>query len=569
MRITLNKHKWLFVLLLLVLIVPVRVAGIDKFATLDEPWWVISGSNYYYALTHRDFANTIYDYHPAVTTTWVVTAGMLSYFPDYRGIGQGYFDVRKPLFENFMREQGKDALPLLRNSRLFQIGLLALLALLSFFLLQMLIDEKVAFLSIVLAMNAPFFLGQSRLVNHESMLAMFVLVSCLGMQVYLNKNRKLIYLLISGVAFGLAQLTKSSSIAILPLIGLILFVGLFKKRDGETLISKIWAAVKIFLIWFATAIFVYVLLWPGMWVAPGKMLYEVYGNAFSYAFQGARLDVTKELQPSSFKLVTGLGGTAQYINRWISSSTLISWIGLIFIPFIFVFKDKSILPAPVRSTVTYLLILSSLFIILFGVAQGRDSLQYILSSFVGLDVVAGIGWGYALIWIQKRWTALTSSYFLPLTFTILIAFQLFSALLYYPYYFTYKNPLINSGGIHGYGEGLDQAAEYLAQKPNAKGMRIIADVARGCFSYFFPGQSDLLKIGFSADGLPRIEGIKDADYLVLYTIREQYRPDDVKLLNLMQNVKPEHTVFIDGLEYARIYKITDMPKNIYSTLMKE
>ena len=65
------------------------------------------------------------------------------------------------------------------------------------------------------------------------------------------------------------------------------------------------------------------------------------------------------------------------------------------------------------------------------------------------------------------------------------------------------------------------------------------------------------------------EGIKDADYLVLYTIREQYRPDDVKLLNLMQNVKPEHTVFIDGLEYARIYKITDMPKNIYSTLMKE
>ena len=38
-----------------------------------------------------------------------------------------------------------------------------------------------------------------------------------------------------------------------------------------------------------------------MWVAPGKMLYEVYGNAFSYAFQGARLTVTEELDVGSGK----------------------------------------------------------------------------------------------------------------------------------------------------------------------------------------------------------------------------------------------------------------------------
>jgi len=62
---------WLSILLLLALTMPSHLVGLDKFATLDEPWWVISGSNYYYALTHRDFANTIYDYHPAVTTTWV------------------------------------------------------------------------------------------------------------------------------------------------------------------------------------------------------------------------------------------------------------------------------------------------------------------------------------------------------------------------------------------------------------------------------------------------------------------------------------------------------------------
>jgi len=568
MRENVNKYKWFLALFLLALILPARVVGIDKFATIDEPWWVISGSNFYYALTHQDFENTIYDYHPAVTTTWVVTAGMISYFPDYRGLGQGYFDVRKPLFENFMREQGKDTLPLVRNSRLIQAGLLIALALLSFFLLQMLIDEKVAFLSIALAMNAPFFLGNSRLLNHEGLLAMFALVTFLSMQVYLHKERKLIYLLISGAAFGLAQLTKSSSIVLLALIGLTLFVELFK-RDGEVLTSKIWRAVKIFAIWLVAAIFVYVLLWPGMWAAPGKMLYEVYGNAFSYAFQGARLDVTKELQPSSFNLAAGMGGVTQYFNRWIDFSTPISWLGLIFIPFLFVSKDKSLTPAPLRSTMAYLVILAVLFILLFGVAQGRNSAHYILSSFVGLDIAAGIGWGYALFWAQKHWTVLSRVYVLPLTLTVLIAFQLGSSLLYYPYYLTYKNPFVKHGGIRGYGEGLDQAAEYLAQKPNAKGMRVIAYAARGCFSYFFPGDSDFLKIGFYEDGLPYIEEIQNADYLVLYPIVQNNRKGDMELMRFLQDVPPEQTIFIDGIEYARIYKVAALPKDIYNVLLKE
>src|SRR5512143_4036598 len=107
------QNKWgklVIIICLLVLIFPSHVIGIDKFITYDEPWWIISGANYYYALTHGDFANTIYDYHPAVTTTWMVTAGMLSYFPEYRGFGQGYFDVRKPQFETFMRDHGKDVI---------------------------------------------------------------------------------------------------------------------------------------------------------------------------------------------------------------------------------------------------------------------------------------------------------------------------------------------------------------------------------------------------------------------------------------------------------------------------
>jgi hypothetical protein len=562
-----NLRKLWLIILLLVLTVPLWILNNDRVIDLDEPRWVIRGANYYYALTHGDFENTYYEYHPGITNMWIVATAMHFYFPEYRGLGQGYFDERKPIFENFMRENGKEPIVLVRNSRLLQSGILATLAVVGFLLLQLLIDQKAAFLSITLATIAPFFLGNSRLLNIEGMLSMFVLVSFLGIQVYLNKERKWGYLLLSGAAFGLAQLSKSSSIVVLGLVGLMLFIGLFKQNE-QTLSAKIRDAFRVFLIWLGTAALVYFILWPGMWVAPGRMLANVYGNAFSYVFQGARLDITKELQPSSFSLVTGFGGIIQYATRWITASTLISWLGIIFIPFIFASKDKALTPAPTRSTMTYLAILAALFIGLFGMAQGRDAAHYILSSFVGLDVLAGIGWGYALLWIQKRWKMLNRAYVLPLAFIALIAFQLGGSLLYYPYYFTYKNPFVKQGGLHGYGEGLDQAAAYLAQKPNAKDMRVIAYAARGCFSYFFPGESDLLKIGFSQNGLPYIEGIENANYLVLYTIRQQYKPDSIELMHVLQNVIPEHTIFINDMEYIRIYKIADLPEDIYNILQK-
>ncbi len=172
---------WLSFLLLLVLTLPSHLIGIDQFATLDEPWWIISGSNYYYALTHGDFANTIYDYHPAVTTTWVVTAGMLTVFPAYRGFGQGYFDVRKPNYDEFLKAHNILTLDILRNSRLIQTALLIALALLAFYLLQLLLDRPLALTAVTLAFDAPFFLGHSRLINHEGMLALFVTVSVLAM----------------------------------------------------------------------------------------------------------------------------------------------------------------------------------------------------------------------------------------------------------------------------------------------------------------------------------------------------------------------------------------------------
>ena len=259
-----------------------------------------------------------------------------------------------------------------------------------------------AFLSISLAMTAPFYLGHSRLLNHEGMLAVFVLISLLGMHVYLEKGKSLIFLLVSGAAFGLAQLTKSTSIALIGLVGLMLVVGLFT-RGEKTLGMKILDALKTFGIWLASAALVYFVLWPGMWTAPGKMLSGVYGNAFSYAFQGARLDVTEELEPDTFNLVTRSDGFLLYLKYWASGTTFMTWMGMIF-AFVAAFSKN--LDRVIKSLLIYLVILGGGFILMFSIAQGRNASHYIMTSFVSFDIIAGIGWGSVLLWAQSRWKGL-------------------------------------------------------------------------------------------------------------------------------------------------------------------
>ncbi|MEW6404075.1 MAG: glycosyltransferase family 39 protein [Chloroflexota bacterium] len=561
------QNKWsrlLIIFCLLALIIPSHVIGIDKFITYDEPWWIISGSNYYYALTHKDFASTMYDYHPAVTTTWMVTAGMLSYFPEYRGFGQGYFDVRKPHFEAFMRDHGKEVIGLVRNSRLIQIALIIVLAILSFYLLQLLIDWRAAFLAIVLAMNAPFFLGISRLLNHEGMLSMFMLVSLLGMQVYLNKDRRLIYLLISGAAFGLAQLTKSSSVVLFPLVGLMSLISILGRAE-ESFAARIWFAIKSLTIWLLMAAFVFVALWPGMWVAPGKMLSEIYGNAFSYAFQGARLEVTDGLEPSTFALSDATLGVQQFSITWLLFSTVITWIGLAFAALLLVSRDKTLLPPPVKSSASYLVLLAALVITMFGVAQGRNASYYIMTSFVTLDVAAGIGWGCFFLWLQNR-SPVFQRFSLQATFILLVAaVQIGIGLPYYPYYITYRNPVISPPAAFAYGVGLDQAAAYLAEKPDAENTVVYAYVGMGTFSYFYPGETLVFKRVHLVNGdfETVIAEMHTTDYLVVYSAAQNAQTESQEFLAALENVQPEKVILINGVEYARIYKISDIPESAY------
>ncbi|MDO9301416.1 MAG: glycosyltransferase family 39 protein, partial [Anaerolineales bacterium] len=496
--------KYILVLLLLAVTVIPRLLELNSFVAVDEPAWLTRGGNFYYALGQREFQNTVYEYHPSVITMWYVATAVFVYFPEYRGLGQGYFDVDKETFDPFLLAHGKMPITLLYISRLFQVMVISLFVLLIFYFLSRLIGEKKAFLVTALMSSAPFFLGHSRLLSHEAMVAIFVLTSVFGMMAYLEHEKKWYYLVISAASAALAQLTKSSAMAMFPVIALMLAISVFEKMRERGFKSALVDHLKTFVLWFAALALVYFILWPGMWVAPGKMLYEVYGNAFSYALQGSRLQVTQELQPSTFSLASA-GGTIWSFAKSITwRATPLSWAGILLACiFLFVRGDDKFFTI-FKKMVFYLFVTALMFILLFSFAQGRNSSHYIMTSHVSMDAIAALGWCSLLGWWgMKRETGINSKVRPELgrrvtagVAILLISLQLASAMAFYPYYHIYYNPIW--AGITGqtfasdYGEGFEQAAAYLAQKPNAESLKVLSFRGRGPFSYFFPGQTIIL-----------------------------------------------------------------------------
>ena len=561
-----SKGIFAIVLAIIALTLIPRLVGIDRFATVDEPYWLTSGSNFYYALGQRDFANTVYDYHPAVTTMWIIAGAMLLYFPQYRGLGQGYFDVYKDSLEQFLLSHGRIPLGLLTTARVLQVLLIVALLAAVFLLLRRLLDERSAVVAVLLIAFDPFFLGHSRLLMHEGIMTLFVLVSVLALMLHLFHDRNWLTLVVSGVAAGLAQLTKSSSVVIVPIAGL-LFTLAVVHATQRGLKPRIPSVVTDAGIWLVTLAAVYVFLWPGMWVAPVKMLHEVFGNAFSYAFEGSRLSAASAGQSPGFQ--PRLADINLYLQSMLWRTTPVMWLGAILAAAALFRMDRDRRLVPLT-----IFLLGALFIVLFGIASGRNSAHYVLTSYAALDILAAVG----LTEAARRWADHLGTgirRLLPgLLVSALVILQAGSALLFFPYYYNYFNPLmeaLESGRQNpnfGYGEALDLAASYLDQEPSAADSTAMVFYGRGPFSYFYSGTTEPLKTVYAdAENVPQLQEIlRKSDYLVIYYALQRGRNSPANVMRALEGATPQKTIWLNGIEYVRIYRLGELPADFYDRL---
>ncbi|MBV6394087.1 MAG: hypothetical protein KPEEDBHJ_03333 [Anaerolineales bacterium] len=583
---SMNRNKLndvLIYLALIVLFLAPRLAGIGEFVTLDEPSWLSQGANYYYALGQREFENTVYEYQPAVTTMTIISAAMLLYFPEYRGFGQGYLDYEKGRLDPFMVSHGKDPLTLLIYSRVIQIFVLLVLFLVLYFLLQKFFPKPVAIFALVFAMFDPFYLSQHRLMDHEGMVSLFGMISLVALAIYLFKENKFPYLILSGVAAGFMSLSKSSSIAALAAVGALLLWKMIQERGhgwGRGLLS----ALKTFGLWFAFLALTYFAFWPGMWVAPGKMLYEVYGNAFSYAFQGARLKITEELDISQFTLNTRFTDVWEVAKIFLYRTTPVTWLGMI-LGFALPFTRDPERTQRNKLFFTLWLLNGVAFILLIGVAQGRNSPHYILSSYLSFNLLAGLGWFHFAEWLKSRaqggvpvardgGKSVYGNLWQYGLLAVVMMYQAGSALANYPYYFTYRNPILYAAGWYNefphfpYCEGLETAAHFLAELPDAENATVFSYYSRGCVSYYYPGPAISYRPYYS-DGEHTedlLNNLNASEYLIVYYANQGQLAHHLNFVNAMAKAKPFHVVWLNGYEYVRIYKVDDLGPEIYEAL---
>lgn len=556
----------IFILVLTGLVAVPRVVAIDRFATVDEPYWLTAGSDFYYALGQHAFANTVYDYHPAVTTMWIIAAGMLFYFPQYRGFGQGYFDVYKDSLERFLISHQHTPLGLLTASRLIQTVVIVFLLLVLFWFLLKLFSNKIAITGTLLVSFDPFFLGHSRLLNHEGILSLLIMISLLAAIHYLFFDKKLVYLLISGAAAGFAQLTKSSSIVLIPVIFCVFLVEIFLHRElGRR--KRIFKAVYESFAWLGILGIVYFVFWPGMWVAPGEMLYQVFGNAFSYAFEGARLSVTGGVQPAEFH--PQFSDVTYYFQSILWRTTPIVWIGALLSLFALVRQKWD-----ERFTLFSIALIGLLFIFLFGIASGRNSAHYVLTSYVSLDILAAAGWVYGVEWLSHLIPDGVRRVMPVLVLGIVITVQACCALAFFPYYYTYYNPIMEAlqpgrqNPNFGYGDGLEVAARYLSEKPEAADSTVIAFYGRGPFSYFYPGETEQLKPVYAdVENVPQlVQILRKSKYIVIYYELERERDVPANVMRALEGEIPEKVIWLNNIEYIRIYREDNLSPHFYEVL---
>ena len=188
------------------------------------------------------------------------------------------------------------------------------------------------------------------------------------------------------------------------------------------------------------------------------------------------------------------------------------------------------LDAPTRRRSALGLVLFALLVAVVMTLGAKKFDRYISPVFMALDIVAVLGLLGLVQAVLGRWqrrrsrtsrgeAALSPSNLGRISVWIVVAalllFHGLLAFVHYPYYFTYYNPL--AGGsrtapdvlLVGWGEGLDAAAGWLKQQPDAAHQRVISWYSDGPLSYFVqPGQK-ALSFYFTSYLL-------DADYAVLY-----------------------------------------------------
>jgi hypothetical protein len=543
-----------------------RSLGLDQFVTPDEPLWLTRSANFYDALANGALASTYQREHPGVTVMWAGTASFLLRYPVYRDSQRG--QLTNDEFHEFMGRGARtvSALQLLITARAILVLVQVLILALAFLYARRLLGLLPATLGFLLIAFDPFHLALTRLLHLDGPFSNLVLLSLLAFIAYLRQRRKL-DLVLSGVVAGLSWLTKTPSLFLVPVVGLLALAQAWPSSPHPTVntvrlpgLQCLWKHIRIGLAWFALAAVVFTVLWPSMWVQPLQTLSNLLDGALRVVEAGHNSAVyfNGQVIPDGN---LGLSYFYYYPLTYLWRSTPLVLLGLLLSAWGALTRRAPFDRPEARQVAFGLVILVLIFLVGFTLSAKKFD-RYLLPAYAPLDILAGMGWTSLvaeLVTTSKGFLKTFGSYVAMPMVLLVVALQASFSLRTFPYYFTYYNPLMGGGQkapavMHiGWGEGLDQAARYLNQKPDAARLSAISWGSTGCLSYFFIGSTRSILLEQTTDEI-QLRRLLNSDYAVTYINQEQAQLAK-PVLDYVAQLKPEHIIWLNGIRYAEIYKI--------------
>ena len=497
--------------------------------------------------------------HPAVTTMWTGAVGLWA----------KYLLQRPPLAlpDYLARVQFSPAASpeVLLATRLPTVVLTSVTIAVGYLLVRRMFGNVAALLGAGLLALDPFYLANSRLIHHDALATTFAFLALLTFVSFAWWDQRWIGLVLSALFTALACLSKSSALFLLPFIGLVglaaLYLGLHTRPSCRWETARFWI-VRLVLWGVLVAIF-FVAIWPAMWVDPVGSVQKMWGTAIQYAeephargsfFLGAPVD-----DP----------GFLFYPMVLLLRTTPLSLIGLLLCIVVIVARMRRLRLRDVVDRPDWMALVTLLaFVILFAAFMSFGSKKfdrYLLPIFPIIDVLAGVAFSYVIAWIASfklPVVLIRRSWAVPVAILVLQGLLLVPT---YPYYLSAYNVL--AGGpqmaqkvlLVGWGEGLEQAAAYLNEKPDAKKLKVATLYYRD-IKAFFKGKGERLV----ADDDPKRPAAWDrTDYVVCYVSQVQRQMPNLATIRYFQSLTPEFTFVQNGIPYVQVYKTpADVPREL-------
>ncbi len=421
-------NKLFFLTVIILLAFSIRYATINRIGrTWDEPEYIEQGYKMIELIKKGDFSNsffyTTYDHPPLAKYLYGISA---------------HLDVEK---------FAKDGAPIFKYdytySRLFSIVFAVIAVVFVFLIGWEFVSPFVGVVSGIIFSTLPFFVGLSQLVTTESLLMLFFTS---GVYFFLKLIQKYYIrkVIVTGIIFGLALLTKQSNFLMVPIFLIIYFLWFIQQKKCENLRFINDKSISIFYI-AVIGIFIFVVLWP----MPYFHLNEVL--AINQKFWGV-----KTSPPEVFFGRLVLVPVVYYPVLFAITTPL-----LIFIFFLIGLKVIDVK----KNWVFYSILAWFLFPFIQSFYPWRQhGVRYIIEIYAPLSLISALGIQFITEKISKKISVKSVSLFVLTIYMLVILYKI------NPYYLDYFNSLV--GGINGvyekrtfqigwWGQGLREAGLYI------------------------------------------------------------------------------------------------------------